>query len=92
MITAIIVGDPPEDAHERHAELAERARAIFAGEHPAIVGSVLAEMLAIFIIGHQISHEDHERLLDLHVKTVRELLPIVEAEMNDMMGASGPKS
>ena len=77
----VAISMPPQDADDQHVALVDRARPIFAGQHPAVIGSALAELVAIWLAGHQVSREDHQQLLELHVETVRDLLPVVEAEI-----------
>lgn len=58
--------------------LVERIRPILAGNHPAVQGAVLADLLAIWLAGHpaELRHE----LLTMHDATVRKLIPVnVEA-------------
>jgi hypothetical protein len=61
------------------SELKERIAKILAGKHPGIQGVVLAELLALWVVGHP--DVMRETLLNFHIKAVRELIPTVEAEM-----------
>jgi hypothetical protein len=59
-------------------ELVERMRPILAGHHPAAQGAALADMLAMWLAGHEASLR--EPLLNAHVVAVRRLVPVnVEA-------------
>jgi len=85
----MIIGQPPDDAQEQSVRIVERIKPILSGAHPAVVGVALAELVAIFIAGHQVDREAHEGLLALHAETVRDLVPIIEASINaDMKGAT----
>lgn len=85
VVRIIDISDPPFDADVRHERLVEKARPLFAHEHPMVVGSALGELVAIWLAGHQVERARHEELLDLHTKTVRDLLPLAEAEINDLL-------
>ena len=60
------------------AEIVDRIRPILGGHHPAVQGAVLADLLAIWLAGHQA--DLREALLDVHIEKVRELVPVNEAE------------
>jgi hypothetical protein len=57
--------------------LSNRVHPILAGHHPAIQGAVLADLLATWLAGHD--PEVREALLEAHVHSVRERVPINEA-------------
>ena len=54
-------------------EIVERIRPILGGHHAAVQGAVVADLLAIWLAGHQA--DLREALLDKHIDTVRELVP-----------------
>jgi hypothetical protein len=60
-------------------ELVDKIKPFLTGHDPSIQGAALAELLALWLAGH---HPDlrHE-MLDLHIDTVRELVPVAEAEI-----------
>lgn len=76
-----IEGEVPADAIERQTAIVAGAKLLLAGEHPAVQGSALAELLAIWLAGHQVQRETHEALLAMHIETVREFLPHCQAEI-----------
>jgi hypothetical protein len=55
-------------------ELIDRIRPILAGNHPAVQGAVLADLLAMWLAGHPA--ELREALLALHVDKALQLVPI----------------
>jgi hypothetical protein len=61
------------------AEIVERMRPLLGGQHPAVQGAVIADLLAIWLAGHQ--HDIREALLDSHIQHVRELVPVNVAAM-----------
>lgn len=67
-------------------KLTESAAPLFAGQHPAAVGSALADLLATWLAGHPESAR--ERLLASHVEHVRLLVP-VQALAQRRAGQSG---
>jgi hypothetical protein len=56
---------------------------LLAGQHPTVQGGVLADLMAIYLAGHQGEGAEalREELLALHVATVRQLIPVNEALM-----------
>ena len=54
-------------------EIVERIRPILAGHHPAVQGAVVADLLAIWLAGHQA--DLREALLENHIDKVRKLVP-----------------
>ena len=67
------------DPVEQVIELVAKIRPILAGNPPWIVGAVLADLLSIFLAGHR--EPMREGLIEEHLKTVRGLIPINEAEI-----------
>lgn len=68
-----------EEAVDR---LFQRARRIFAGKPPDITGAVLAELVALWIASHVTdekawTNEVRDRLLQVHVDIVRDLIPVM---------------
>lgn len=57
-----------------HAEIVERIRPLLAGKHPALQSSVLADLAAIWLAGHDKALRLD--LLDAHVALIRELIPV----------------
>jgi hypothetical protein len=76
--------DMPIDPQMRDvAEAIDAIRPHLAGRPPEIQGAVLAELLATYLAGYQGNAAEalREELLAHHVATVRELIPVIEAEM-----------
>jgi hypothetical protein len=64
----------------RDAEkLSMQIRPMLAGHHPSVQGAVLADLLAVWIVGHY--PEARDEILQLHIDTVRELIPVTEKEI-----------
>lgn len=61
------------------AVIVEQARPLFAGRHPAIQGSALADLVAIWLAGHPAELRD--KLIELHVATTRALVDPNVAEL-----------
>jgi hypothetical protein len=61
------------------AEIVERIRPLLGGHHPAVQSSVIADLLAMWLAGHE--HDIREALLDSHIGLVRELVPVNVAAM-----------
>jgi hypothetical protein len=67
--------------HQQEVEaLVTAVRPLFAGKPPEVQGAALADLLALWIAGH-VAHDPadkafREELLELHLKTVRALIPI----------------
>ena len=55
--------------------IAQRIHPILAGHHPAVQGAALADLLATWLAGFD--PDIREALLDNHIHTVRELVPVV---------------
>jgi hypothetical protein len=60
-------------------EVVDRIRPILGGHHPAVQGAVVADLVAIWLAGHQA--DLREALLDSHIDTVRQLVPANVAAM-----------
>lgn len=58
--------------------LSRRISALLAGKPPEVVGAVLGDLVATFIVGHHV--DAREEILRLHVELVRDLIPINEQE------------
>jgi hypothetical protein len=59
--------------------LARRIHPLLAGQHPAVQGAALADLLATWLAGFD--PDAREALLDNHIHIVRELVPINAAQM-----------
>jgi hypothetical protein len=81
----MIVGEPPHDAVERAAAIIDAICPVLAGEHPAVVGAVLCELLCTLLVGHRVTDADRERLLQMHIDQVRKALPDVEAACSERL-------
>jgi hypothetical protein len=75
-------------------ELVDEIRPLFAGREPSVIGAALADLLATLLASHvyfddtkQISRvetdELREALLTEHIKAVRTLVPVNEAEIHE---------
>ena len=84
-----IVGEPPADAFERQQGLVSGCRRVLAGEHPIMQGTALAELLALWLAGHQVEAQVHEELLAAHMDAVRALLPLAQEEIGARLRAAG---
>jgi hypothetical protein len=71
----------PTKPEQRACDLAERIRPLLAGEHPAIVGGVLAQLVATHIAGHQGPDLLRAALLRLLLDAAWKLVPVAEAEI-----------
>lgn len=49
---------------------------LLAGRHPAVQGAVLAHLLSKWLMGHQADAATRERLLAMHIDTVREMMAV----------------
>lgn len=63
--------------HHELNKLVEEIKPILGGRHPAMQSIALAELLAIWLAGHDV--EVREALLANHIEVVRELLAAKEA-------------
>lgn len=62
-------------------DLAARIEPILKGHDPAVQGAALAQLLAIWVAGH--NEEARVGLLDMHIVGVREMFPVVLKERDD---------
>jgi hypothetical protein len=66
-------------------DLAKRCHPIFAGQDPDAVGAALCELVAMHLAGHIVPGEKdqtdlmRQMLLEAHVDTVKNLIPVMEA-------------
>jgi hypothetical protein len=70
------------------AKIAERAKPIFAGHSPEVQGAVLADLLALWLAGHQTGDSASNAqlrnlLLTAHIEAVRELIPVNEQMLQE---------
>jgi hypothetical protein len=65
---------------EKVNALLQRIAPLFHGQSPDIIGAVLADLVALLLAGHQGTgvEEVREELLQLHIETVRGLIPVNE--------------
>ena len=67
-------------------QIVDRIRPLLAGHPPDIQSAVLADLLAMWLAGHQgpdgIIDKAREDLLAAHIELVRNLIPVNEAAMN----------
>lgn len=67
--------------------LVERIKPILSGQSPDIQGATLADLLSIWLAGHRIegdaaaTQQLHETLLEFHIESVRELIPVSAAQI-----------
>jgi len=60
---------------------------LLAGKEPQVQGAVLADLVARWIAGHFVpgsqwaTHRVRERFLNLHIETVRKLVPVNAKQM-----------
>lgn len=79
----------PPDTLERASVLVAGCRPVLTGAHPVVQGFALAELVALWLAGHQVAPEQHEELLANHLTTVRELLPLAKEEIDERLRAAG---
>lgn len=66
------------------AQLYDAVAELIRGHHPYVQGAVLADMLAMWLAGHNLlgdkkgTREMRETLLAEHIKAVRDLIPVNE--------------
>ncbi len=78
------------DDEERLSDvLVERIKLILAGQDPDVQGSVLAQAVAIWLAGHYpLGAAGVERIFNLWLLLVRDLLPLEILSIKDMMEPS----
>lgn len=59
--------------------LSRRIQSLLHGQPPEIVGAVLGDLVATFVVGHHV--DAREEILRLHLELVRDLIPINEQEI-----------
>ena len=65
--------------------LAKQCYPIFAGQDPNVVAAALAELLALLLAGHFVPGDPADTqairaaMLELHIETVKKLVPVMEA-------------
>lgn len=69
---ARLLSTPPDS--ERVDHISREMQPYLHGLHPGEQGAILADLLAIWLSGHPI--QQHERLIDVHVRGVRRLVPL----------------
>jgi len=77
----MIDDEPDAVLYRQSGELVKEIGAILAGKPVDVQGAVLVELLAMFIGGH--APPIREEILELHVATVRAIVPTVEQELGD---------
>jgi hypothetical protein len=65
--------------------LCERISPLLAGHAPEVQGAVLAELLALFLAGHQGPAELREEILRMHLDCVRALIPVFDQMLRERM-------
>lgn len=83
--------DAPPDPNDVGV-LVDRIRPILAHRNPAIQSAALADLLALYIAGHQATEGDknaldelREEVLAMHMQLVRDLIPANDAFIKDRM-------
>jgi len=69
-------------------ELMDEAKDVFAGHHPGAIGAVLAELVSLWLAGHQIDDKARKDLLRMHMDAVRAMLPLQLKYINDLIERS----
>jgi type II secretory pathway predicted ATPase ExeA len=69
-------------------DLIDQIRPLLAGMHPVVQGAVLADLLAIFLVGHHsinpaLTHQAREETLQRLIKTVWDLVPLHDDEEDE---------
>ena len=74
----------PDDALDQVEEICKRIRPMFAHQHPAIIGAVLAELLSTLLASYR--GEDapalREELLAVHISTVEALTADIDVAIS----------
>lgn len=76
----IVNATPPADAEEKAEILAQFLQGVCRDEHPAVAGLALALVVASHLAGHRIEPTARTALLDEHVRAVRDLIPVFDAQ------------
>lgn len=63
-----------DQLHAASDQLVDAIKPLLAGKHPSLQGIVLADLLAIWVAGHDPAIS--EALLMAHLKGVRQLIPL----------------
>lgn len=66
-----------EKARRESIAIVDAVKPILIGRDPAVIGWALSELTALLIAGHPAAAR--EEILNLHISTVRELIPIAVA-------------
>jgi hypothetical protein len=74
----------PDHPVGRVGKLVERVKPILAGQHPAVIGAAIADLLAI--LAASTAPDRREAFLAMHMAKVRELIPVNEAEIKRVYG------
>jgi hypothetical protein len=86
----------PEQFTDEQAALATKLfdtiRVHLAGHDPAIQGAVLADLLALLLAGHRGDGADEVRevFLKEHIAIVRQLIPVNEAMLSELIASGHP--
>lgn len=72
------INDIPPDAEAQADTLATFVHGVFKDEHPAVVGAALVQIVAMHLAGHRVTPDARAALLDVHVRSVREMIPIFD--------------
>ena len=71
----------PDEADEA-LEIVDRIQPLLAGCGPEVQGAILCQLVAMWVAGWHVNGPEFvEDMLTLHVKTVRDLLPVNIEEM-----------
>lgn len=76
----IVNAKPPADADELAEALGQFIQGVCKDEHPAVVGIALSLAVAAHLAGHRVATDVRENLITAHVRAVRELIPVFDAQ------------
>jgi hypothetical protein len=79
----------PPDIMQRADVIVAACRPALGGEHPLAQGFALADLVAMWLAGHQLAPGEHEALLAMHVEAVRSLLPLAKDRIDERLRAAG---
>lgn len=68
-----------DEAVRRAMEIAARIKPLLAGHGPELQGAALVELVAMHVAGHPA--EARERVLALHIDSVRKMVPVIAYEL-----------